>query len=227
MRKTNAELERTLLSLGCAVRSNQKLSLLDSDPEKQVLKSLRYYWSDNAAFFLIYTSLINNIYTYIHVDRLIKVTKDSSITDDELCLLIAICDNISQKDHRFLAVRKKLYKPNLKMESPPKAEQAKYLIKDYGKEESLVSFGASVRKFAFEKASKLNSLPEILKINKWIKFRALFGANVRSDAAYVIFNSKTQPTKSEVARLTKATKQAVGKYYNDLSLLQAWGSGVL
>jgi len=220
MRKTNPDTERMMKALGCAIRSECKVSFLDCDPEKQLLKSLKYYWQNNSVFFLVYTSLVNRIYPYIHVDRLVKLAKNSLLSNDELCLLIAVCNNLSEKDRRFKMVMNKLYRSKLKMESPPENESDKYLISEWGEELSLKKFGVSVRSFYIEKNAKLFSLKTTFELNPWLKYRALFGSNTRADAAYIILNSVNDIHASEVSRIISSTRQAVGKYYKDLKLIR-------
>lgn len=226
MRKASPEIERMMIALGCDIRSEIKLNLLDCDPEKQLLNSLKYYWINNSIFFLIYTSLVNMLYQYIHVDRLVKLAKSSHLTNDELCLLVAICDNLSSKDIRFKVATQKLRTEDLKMEYPPEKETDEFLIKRWGEEKSLRKLGAKVRSFYIEKSSKIQSLEKLLSNNPWIKYRALFGSNTRADAAYIILNSPKEITASEVSRLINCTRQTVGHHYKDLSVIRRENLGL-
>lgn len=220
VRKTNPEIEKMMLALGCAIKSNLDLDLLECDPEKQILKSLKYYWQNNSIFFLIYTSLFERLYPYIHVDRLVKLAKNSILSSDEKCLLAAICHKLSKKDPRFKTAFIKLTHPAMSMENPPKNEENPFLIKRWGREESLKIFGAEVREFLIVKNGKLSPIENTLKINPWLKYRALFGPNTRADSAYIILTSTNEMSSSEVSRHVFSTRQAVGKHYKDLMLIR-------
>lgn len=218
MRTSSLETEKLLLSLGCAIRAEHELLPTECDPEKQILKSLKYYWTNNSIFFLIYTSLYERLFPYVHVDRLVKIAKNSILTNDEICLLTAICHNLSKKDQRFKSAVKKLSINLTKMNEPPKKELDKFLIKKWGEEPYLKRLGVSVRLFPLKKLSKLAPLKEVFEVNPWLKYRALFGSNTRSDCVFIIHNNTEELSASEVARRAYATRQAVSQYYNDLIL---------
>lgn len=220
MRKTNPDIEKMMLSLGCAIKSDLKLNFSDYDPEKQLLKSLRYYWENNSIFFLIYTSLVKRLYPYIHVDRLVKLAKNSILSTDELCLLSAICYNLSKTDLRFKVATNKLSKISKHMKNPPKNETDSFLIKKWGVEQGLKQYGVKVREFPIAKNGKLAPIEKTLNINLWLKYRALFGPNTRADCAYIILNATQELTASEVSRLVFSTRQAVSNHYKDLMLVR-------
>lgn len=218
MRSSNLEIEKMMLALGCGLRINHQLSPSDCDPEKQLLKSLKFYWENNSIFFLVYTSVFKRLHPYIHVDRLVKIASASMLSNDEMCLLAAICYNLSIKDQRFKVAHKKISRNLTKMEAPPKNETDKFLLKEWGVEESLKSYGVLARTFPLKQDGKLQPLKEIFKSNMWIKYRALFGSNTRADCAFVINTSNEVPSASEVARIIYSSRQAVSNYYSDLIL---------
>lgn len=220
MRTSSPEIEKTLIALGCGIRSEHSLDHQDCDPEKQILKALKFYWQNSSIFFLIYSSLVKRIYPYIHVDRLVKLAQNSIISNDEKCLLIAICKNISIKDNRFKTAVKKLNKDNLTMVNPPANEQDPFLIKEWGEESALKELGVSTRAFMISKDAKLSPIEEVFRVNAWIKFRALFGPNTRADCAFVLYSSLEELSASEVARRIYSSRQAVSAHYKDLIILK-------
>src|SRR5690606_9828344 len=147
------------------------------------------------AFFLVLKSLRINIGYLININRLIKLTQISAIKNDELCLLIAICDLLAKEvDFNFSQIRKKLYKKNLKMLEPPKSETDDYLIKKWGSETSLEDFGVKVRKFYDESEKKLMSFKKLCEFNPWLKYRAIIGPNTRADVLYLKATNQNQST---------------------------------
>ncbi len=220
MRTSSPDIEKMMIALGCGIRAEHELTPPESDPEKQLLKSLKFYWQNSSIFFLVYSSLIKRLYPYIHVDRLVKLGQKSIISNDEKCLLIAICMNLSKKDHRYKLAVKKLYSNNLKMNHPPENELDKFLVNEWGEEPSLKTFGVSARNFIVAKDGKLAPLESTFKSNTWIKFRALFGSNNRADCAFIMYSSIEDLTASEVARQIYSSRQAVSAHYKDLLILK-------
>ena len=220
MRTSSFEIEKMMLALGCGIRSEETLTPQDCDPEKQILRALKFYWTNSSIFFLVYSSLIKRVYPYIHVDRLVKLTQNSIISNDEKCLLVAICIKLAKKDNRFKTAVKKLTSDGLTMQNPPSNELDKFLIKEWGEEETLTGFGVSVRSFMIAKNGKLSPLEEVFRLNMWLKFRALFGPNTRADCAFIIYSSIEELTVSEVARRAYSSRQAVTSHYKDLIILK-------
>ncbi|MGH1468952.1 MAG: hypothetical protein ACRBBP_08760 [Bdellovibrionales bacterium] len=220
MRTSNPDIEKMMIALGCGTHSKHQLTPQESDPEKQLLKSLKFYWQNSSVFFLIYSSVLKRLYPYIHVDRLVKLAQNSIISSDEKCLLIAICMNLSKKDSRYKIAVKKLHSDSLAMKHPPKNELDKFLIKEWGEESSLKKFGVSARSFMLTKDGKLSPLEKTFKSNTWIKFRALFGPNTRADCAFIMYSSIEELSASEVARRIYSSRQAVSTHYKDFKLLK-------
>lgn len=217
MRIENPETIMILKNLGISVKGKSSVDVFD--PEVLILKALRLYWTDNSSFFLVLKSLRTKIGRLINVHRLIKLSENSAITNDELCLLIAVSDILSKEiDNKFSLVKNKLYKKNLKMTNPPTSEIDSYLIDEFGLEDSLISFGVKVRKFYDESEKKINSFHQILKTNNWLKYRVVIGPNTRSDVLYLISKNLNEK-QSTIARKAGCTRQAVSVILEGLKTL--------
>jgi hypothetical protein len=218
MRSSNPETIMILKNLGVSVKGKSSMDIFD--PEALILKSLRFYWTDNSSFFLVLKTLRSRIGHLININRLIKLTQVSPITNDELCLLIAISTILAKEiDNKFLLVKNKLYKKNLMLTNPPLSETDPYLIEEYGLEESLLSFGSRVRKFYDESEKKINSFEQILKINSWLKYRVVIGPNTRSDVLY-LFSRNLEEKQSVIARKAMCTRQAVSVIFEGLNKIK-------
>lgn len=219
MRTTSPETLMILKNLGVSVRGNYNIED-EYDPEALVIKSLKLYWTDNSSFFLVLKSLRTNLGHLININRLIKLVEVSQISNDELCLLIAICNILEKEiDRNFSLVQKKIYKKSMILYSPPERETDPYLIKENGLEESLIKFNVKVRKFYDESEKKLTSFENLLKVNPWLKFRTVIGSNTRSDVLYLI-SRNFDANQSTIAKKAYCTKQSVNLIISHLNNLK-------
>ena len=79
-----------LWSIGVDYMYDGSVSLQDLDPEMTVLRTLKYYWTANDVFFMLFALLKFRIGSLIHVERLVKLAKLNSLSNDENILLIAV-----------------------------------------------------------------------------------------------------------------------------------------
>lgn len=174
-----------LWSMGADYMYDGSVSLQDLDPEMTLLRTLKCYWTANDVFFMLFALLKFRIGSLIHVERLIKLAMQGSLSNDEKILLIAVSKKLVKLgDHRFKAVYKHLYEPNMKLQTLPRLQSGKAIVKHHGAEESLLEFGAEVMKFKVDDR-KLHSLNMIMKRNDWIKLRILMGVNYRADVTFL------------------------------------------
>ncbi len=174
-----------LWSMGADYMYEGSVSLNDIDPEMTLLRTLKCYWTANDVFFMLYALLKFRIGPLIHVERLVKLSKTGFLSNDERVLLIAVSKKLVEDgDHRFKAVYKHLYKKGMTLETLPRLHGRASLVKAHGAEESLLEFGASVRKFEVDDR-KLHSLKRIMERNSWLKLRVLMGVNYRADVTYL------------------------------------------
>lgn len=217
MRESSQEQIMLLQNLGVSVRGSYQVENV-LDPEVLFLRFLKLYWSDNSSFFLILKSLRHRIGHLININRLIKLAEVTQISNDEKCLLIAVCEILSKDvEPNFVQVYKKLYNKNLNMSDPPKTEVDKFLISEYGVEESLLKFNVKVRKFYNESEKKLLTYDAIFKINPWLKYRAVIGPNTRADVLYLFFK-KVGMNYSQIAKKALCSRQAVHKICSKLEV---------
>ncbi len=174
-----------LWSMGADYIYDGSVSLQDLDPEMTVLRTLKHYWTANDVFFMLFALLKFRIGSFIHVERLVRLSKTGFLSNDELILLMAVSKKLVEGgDHRFKAVYKHLYKKGMKLQTLPRLHGRKSLVKAHGAEESLLEFGAEVRKFEVDDR-KLHVLSRIVERNSWLKLRALMGVNYRADVTFL------------------------------------------
>ena len=78
----------------------------------------------------------------------------------------------------------------MKLQTLPRLQSGKAVVKYHGAEESLLEFGAEVMKFKVDDR-KLHSLNVIMKRNNWLKLRILMGANYRADVTLLKSTGQT------------------------------------
>lgn len=178
-----------LRSLGCSFKGS-KGALKSYDPEQVILDTLKFYWESNTLFFMLYSLLKTDRITHlINTSRLLKLALKNKTTNDELVLLIALSDELTDSGfNNFKFISDKYRKTKLKMKNPPKNEEDDFLIKEWGKSTYLKRFGVNVRKFYLEKPSKFLPKNKIIKENTWLSLRSLIGVNYRADIAYLKFS---------------------------------------
>ena len=189
-----------LWALGVRYNGVNKVSFEDLDPEMTILKSLKYYWTQNDVFFLMLSALRFRVAPLIHVKRLVELAKLGFLSNDETVLLIAIANQLVEGgDLRFKLVKDKLYKKNMTMNELPRVHANPEFVKIHGLEESLLEFGVKVRKFVIGE-KKLSSMKQIFERNGWLKLRALIGANFKADVMYVKCSGQAK-TAYQVAKI--------------------------
>ena len=174
-----------LWSMGADYMHEGNVSLQDLDPEMIFLRTLKCYWTANDVFFMLFALLKFRIGSLIHVERLVKLAKLGHLNNDEKILLMAVSKKlVALGDHRFKAVYKHIYEPGMKLQTLPRLQSGKAIVKYHGAEESLIEFGAEVMKFKVDDR-KLHSLSMIIKRNNWLKLRLLMGTNYRADVTFL------------------------------------------
>jgi len=183
------ELINGLKSLGCSFKGT-KGALKSYDPEQVILDTLKFYWESNTLFFMLYSLLKTGRITHlINTSRLLKLALKNKIANDELVLLIALSDELSDLGFdNFKFISNKYKKTKLKMKTPPKTEGDSFLIKEWGENTYLKRLDVSVRKFYVEKSGKFLQKNKIIKENTWLSLRSLIGVNYRADIAYLKFS---------------------------------------
>ena len=208
-----------LWSMGVDYYYDGPVSIQDADPEMTILKTLKYYWSADDVFFMLLALLKFRVKSLIHVQRLVSLAQLGFLSNDELILLIAVSKKLVEDgDHRFKIVYKQLYKKGMKLSKLPELLGLKSVVKAHGSEESLLEFGAKVRKFEVDDR-KLHLLKVAIKRNGWFKVRALMGANYRADVTYLKCSGRASKT-AQIVKILGCEKSTVDKNLKALNVFE-------
>jgi hypothetical protein len=150
----------------------------------------------------------------VHVERLQNLIKDCD--KKQLAFLGAIASKcLTFGDHRW----KKIANMGLKASrskgfSFPGDEEL--LVKMRGHDTDFFKFKIVVTPLQAESSKKFLSWDRVTKENPWIRFRLLFGSNLRADVATVIF-LQLADTAYAAAKLLKFSTSAVYRNWDDLN----------
>ena len=201
-----------LWSMGAAYRGEFSPTYEDLDPEMTVLKTLKCMWAENDVFEMMMCLLKLRIGKLIHVERLVKLANSGFLSEDEKCLLIGISTILTNDgDLRYRLVRKKLFKKGMKINKLPELWGNPKGVKVWGAEESLLEFGAEIRKFDYSD-KKLRDLKTIFERNGWLKLRALIGANYRADITFLV-SSGAATTVNQAAKIAGCNSPAAYRLF--------------
>ena len=177
------------------------IALVQSDefPEDKKMMSLAMLWLTH------YSKLV-------HVERLKTLAK--KLRSFELALLGGIASKcVSNGDHRFKIIVRlaehSLKKKKFEMGDSETFIQMRGLDLDFAK------FGIRIAPILPEAEKKLLTRAEIIRRNDWLKYRLLFGANMRADIAAVI-SLKLADTGYAAAKLLSCAPNTAYRNWNDL-----------
>jgi hypothetical protein len=173
--------EQALISLGFAFYG--KVPRKSADPEKTILEILPALTEDRKLFRMLLTWL-EIVSDLVHVERL-KSLSDN--LDPELKVVLGgIALKLMPTDRRWKSVLEAIRPKakSVKFEVPVELRDP-YLVDKYGLDEEYAQFGIKMARILPEADKKILSLEGILKVNFWLRLRALMGANFRADIAYL------------------------------------------
>jgi hypothetical protein len=208
------KMRQKLRSIGCAFPVH--LPDEPADPERAILDSLKYWWDYNDFFFMCFSllRLTPDIRGLINVERLITLAED--LSNDELILFLALSERMVWfGDERFEQAAKKLYKPNLQMDTVPLTEENAYLIAHWGVESSLEKYGVRVRAFYVEEERKFFPLKDVLANNEWLRVRSIVGPTYKADIAYFKVSGKAK-TADEAQSLSGCPPIEASRYWEEI-----------
>ncbi|MGE3682721.1 MAG: hypothetical protein AB7G93_13430 [Bdellovibrionales bacterium] len=209
------KMRQKLKSLGCAF--GIEFPSEAADLEKTILECLPYYWRYNDFFFMCFSALKLQLHSLVNVDRLVSLAEKASLTNDELCLLLAVSQRmVDLNDLRFEQVIENFRKSGLRVKTIPRDEDDPHLISQWGVEKSLEPYGVRVRAFYEEAQKKFYVLDGILKNNEWLRIRSKIGANFKADVAYFKISGKATSA-TEAARLAGCTLQEAKRHWKALA----------
>lgn len=198
-------------SLGIAFNTQTEMNPIDPEsalialvqskefPEDKKMLSLALLWLKH------YSKLV-------HVERLKTLAK--KLLPSELAILGGIASKcVASGDYRFKIIAR-LAEQNLKKKNFAIGDSETF-IQMRGLDADFANFGIRIAPISPDTEKKLHSRGEILKRNHWLKYRLLFGANMRADIAAVI-SLKLADTGYAAAKLLNCAPNTAYRNWNDL-----------
>jgi hypothetical protein len=188
-----------------------------ADPEATLIQMLHFFYEDRKLFRMTLLWL-TNVSQFIHVERLHKFCND---LDPKL---IPIMGALSKKmilfgDRRFRLIYEEMKKMNPTQTEVPEGYADPFLISKYGEDTELKEFGIVVAKFEPEDSKKVLDLPNILKLNPWLKLRALIGANFRADLIWCLTQKAVQ-NPNQAAKALGCSRETAYRLWKEVSLFE-------
>lgn len=179
----------------------------DISPEEAIIETIKSdeFPKDRKMFSLMYLWLIKNNH-YVHIERLKNFSKKLDIY--HLSLLGAMSAKISLVNHKWKVlvkfVEKKMGNEKVVFSN---VKDSDYFIRRHGIDEDFKRFGINLATLKPADEKKILSEKKIIKLNKWIKNRCLFGINLRADMATVI-ELKLAKTAYQASKVLHCTVKA-------------------
>jgi hypothetical protein len=204
------DLRDTWASLGIAFhQSTQK----KSDPESALISLIQSNeFPDDKKMMGLALLWLTHYSKLVHVERLRTLAK--KLSPLELAVLGAIASKCAKNgDHRWKAIVK--YSKQLTRGKNFTAGDSENFIKMRGLDPEFAEFGLHIAPIFPDDSKKLLSRREILKRNDWLKYRVLFGTNMRADVASVI-SLNLADTAYAAAKLLGCSLNTAYRNWNDL-----------
>jgi hypothetical protein len=172
-----------LLSLGFAFHG--RIPKTSADPEKSILDLLPALVEDRKVFRML-LAWLGVVSELIHIERLKALSEASPIRSKLVLGVVAL--KVARSDRRWKLLADSM--KNAIAGNPhelilPRELSDPYLKSKYGKDEEFAKFGVELATILPEDEKKILTLRGILRVNTWLRLRALMGANFRADVAYL------------------------------------------
>lgn len=156
----------------------------------------------------------------IHIERLKVFLKDLSAF--ELAILGGIASKcIKFGDFRWKTIINYVKKRNTGRVSF-EVNESEYLIVRNGVDEDFLEFGLKISRVEPERINKILSIENIIERNSWIRYRFLFGVNMRADIATVMV-LKLAITAYQASKVLQCSFNAASRNWNDLVIINFKG----
>lgn len=172
-----------LLSLGFAFYG--KVPKRSADPERTIVALLPSFFVDRKLFQMVLTWLATTT-DFIHVERFKPLSRD--LAPNVRLVLGAVAMKMAKQDRRWSLihdhVKASLTDKTVTLQTPREFSDP-YLISKHGHDEEFAVYGVEISKVLPEDQKKVLALSGILHSNRWLRLRAVMGANFRADVAYL------------------------------------------
>jgi hypothetical protein len=201
-------------SLGVAF--NSKSSLV-CDPENALINFLNSgEFPEDRKMITLILAWLKEYSNFVHIERL--KSQIDSLGSFELAVLGGLALKCVQfGDFRWRTIISFVKKRNtgkLSFES----HESEYLLAKNGEDLEFKEFGLRVSKIEPERAEKILELKQIIKKNRWIHHRILFGVNMRADVATVVV-LKLAGSAYQASKYLKCSFNAASRNWNDLEIV--------
>lgn len=150
---------------------------------------------------------------FVHVERLQNLAKD--LAPEEIAVLGAISAKcLIFGDHRWKKIEKMALKVTRKKTFSFNGD-SKLLLQIKGQDKEFQRFNILVAPIQLESDKKFYSTKKIIQNNPWLKFRLLFGSNLRADVATILY-LQLASTAYAAAKYLNASTSAVYRNWQDL-----------
>lgn len=198
-------------SLGVAFNARSKII---TDPETALITFLKSgEFPEDRKMISLILAWLKDYSNLVHIERL------KSLIEDLGSFELAVLGGISRKcilygDFRWKTIISFIKKRNTGKLSF-EVNDSEYLIIKHGIDEDFKEFGIKVFLCEPERSEKVIQIAEIIKLNKWIKHRVLFGVNMRADVATVmVLNLATNAY--QTSKFLKCSFNSASRNWNDL-----------
>lgn len=205
-------------SLGIAFNANSNIV---SDPESALIDFLESgeFPEDRKMISLILAWLKEHS-ELIHIERLKTLLKN--LGSFELAVLGGIAIKcVKFGDFRWNTIINYIKKRNtgrIRFD----VDESEYLIQKNGEDLEFSEFGLRLSKISEERPEKILQLKIMIENNRWIRYRILFGVNMRADVATVMV-LKLATSAYQAAKFLNCSFNSASRNWNDLTNVNFMG----
>lgn len=161
------------------------------DPESLILEALPLFFEDRKAFRMLLT-WVDQVSFLIHVERLLSLGSTVNDSRTKILLLVLAHREVRRGDRRWqlLLRRIKIDKREIAAFPIPESYSSDWLFQKGGEDPDFAAIGIKLPVISEEQGKKIQSLEVILERQKWLRVRALIGANFRADLIAVLLSKR-------------------------------------
>lgn len=199
-------------SLGIAF--NAPTSII-SDPESALIDFLKSgEFPDDRKMISLILAWLKEYSELIHIERL------KTLLNDLGSLELAILGGLARKcmrfgDFRWNTIINYINKRNT---GPLRFDlnESAYLLQKVGEDQEFLEFGLRLAKITEERPEKVVQLKTMIENNRWIRYRILFGVNMRADVATVLALGLANSA-YQTAKLLNCSFSSASRNWKDLT----------
>jgi hypothetical protein len=173
-------LKSDLVSLGFSYVGEP--SKIAPDTENVIIAIIKLFTEDQKLYRIL-LAWMDRFGDLIHVERL--ASQVDLLSDyEKLILGVTALKRVNAGDIRFKVIYEKIRKQKLKLNFTISGQDS-YLIEKHGIDLEFKAFGIVTSKILPAENKKLMDRKWVLKINPWLRLRALLGSNFRADMTFI------------------------------------------